>query len=261
MMRSAIALVLTLSPQAFFGGMDGGASAFSPPISFVSPSSSRSVSATQPRRPKISAVADDGPDGVEAVAEEESPPQTNEKPKKKKKKKKPTPPPVPVVIDVSKLDIRVGVIARAWEHEEADRLFCEEIDVGEDEPRQIASGLRGHYSLDDLEGQRVLVLANLKARKLVGFPSHGMVMCAADGERVEFVEPPAEARIGERVTVEGFEGEPATENQIIKKKMLDVIFPDLKTDSEGVATYRGTPMMTSAGPCVAQNGMASADVA
>jgi len=116
-------------------------------------------------------------------------------------------------IDISKLDIRVGVITKAWVHEEADKLFCEEIDIGEEEgPRNIASGLRAHYNLEDLEGQRVLVLANLKTRKLVGFPSHGMVLCAAseDGSKVEFIEPPADAKIGERVVVDGFDGEPVS---------------------------------------------------
>ena len=93
----------------------------------------------------------------------------------KKKKKKSPPPPVPeVAVDISRLDIRVGEITKAWEHEEADKLFCEEIDLGEEGgPRQIASGLRAHYSVDDLVGRKVLVLANLKSRKLVGFPSHG----------------------------------------------------------------------------------------
>jgi len=155
-------------------------------------------------------------------------------------------------IDISKLDIRVGEIKKAWLHPEADKLYCEEIDIGEAEPRQIASGLRAHYDLEDLEGQRVLVLANLKARKLVGFPSHGMVLCAssADGA-VKFVEPPADANVGERVFVEGYEGEPATENQILKKKMLEAIFPDLQTDSAGVATYKGQPLSTSAGVCKA----------
>lgn len=163
-------------------------------------------------------------------------------------------------IDVSKLDIRVGVITKAWEHEEADKLFCEEIDIGEpDGPRKIASGLRAHYSVDDLIGQRVLVLSNLKERKLVGFPSHGMVLCASAGDQVKFVEPPEGAKIGERVMVEGFDGEPATENQIIKKKMLDAIFPDLKTDSDGIATYKGIPLSTSAGVCKAT--LPDADVA
>ena len=154
-------------------------------------------------------------------------------------------------IDISKLDIRVGVITKAWFHEEADKLFCEEIDIGEESPRRIASGLRAHYNLEDLEGQRVLVLANLKARKLMNFPSHGMVLCASGSDgTVKFVEPPADAAIGERVMVEGYDGEPATENQVIKKKMLEDIFPDLKTDANGIPCYKGVPLSTSAGPCL-----------
>lgn len=154
-------------------------------------------------------------------------------------------------IDISKLDIRVGVIKKAWEHKEADKLFCEEIDIGEENgPRQIASGLRAHYNVEDLPGQRVLVLANLKTRKMMDFPSHGMVLCATSAEgKVRFLEPPDGAEIGERVIVEGFEGEPATENQIVKKKMLEVIFPDLRTNAAGIATYKGVPLSTNAGPC------------
>lgn len=49
----------------------------------------------------------------------------------------------------------------------------------------------------------------------------------------------------------------ATENQVIKKKMLDAIFPELKTDSNGVATYKGAPFSTSAGVCRAQNGLSN----
>ena len=170
-----------------------------------------------------------------------------------REKKSPAPAP-PVDIDISKLDIRVGSINKAWEHEEADKLYCEEIDLGEDSgPRQIASGLKAHYSLEDLEGRKIMVLANLKTRKLVGFPSHGMVLCAVnDDDKVVFVNPPEGAEIGERVMVEGFEGEPATENQVIKKKMLDVIFPDLKTNGDGVATYRGKALTTSAGECTSE---------
>jgi hypothetical protein len=52
----------------------------------------------------------------------------------------------------------------------------------------------------------------------------------------------------------------ATENQIIKKKMLDAIFPDLSTDSEGVVTYKGVVLSTSAGPCAAQNKMPNSPV-
>jgi hypothetical protein len=50
------------------------------------------------------------------------------------------------------------------------------VDVGEGAPRQIASGLRLVYSEEQMLGQRLIVVCNLKARKLMGFPSHGMVV-------------------------------------------------------------------------------------
>lgn len=91
---------------------------------------------------------------------------------------------------------------QVWVHPDADKLYCEEIDVGEDSPRQIASGLRPHFTEEQMLGQRLLVASNLKAKNLVGFKSHGMVLCAAEpkddgnGEKVEFVEPPEGAEIG-----------------------------------------------------------------
>lgn len=157
---------------------------------------------------------------------------------------------------VTALDIRVGRITKVWEHEEADKLYCEEIDVGEDEPRLVASGLRPFMSAEDMEGRLVLVLCNLKARKLVGFPSHGMVLCAsnADHTDVKLVSPPVEAKVGERVTVpdvdfEGEEGAPYAENKIGKKKIFEKLAPFLVTSKYGVPEFLGRPLMTTAGVC------------
>ena len=67
-----------------------------------------------------------------------------------------------------KLDIRVGLIVEAWPHPESDKLYCERIDVGEDEgPREIASGLQQHYdSAEQLTDRKVLVVCNLKPAKV-----------------------------------------------------------------------------------------------
>ena len=76
----------------------------------------------------------------------------------------------------------MGKITKVWAHETADKLFCEEIDIGEESgPRSIASGLRPFYKAEEMVGKMVLVLANLKARALVGFKSHGMVLKANQG--------------------------------------------------------------------------------
>ena len=81
--------------------------------------------------------------------------------------------------EFTKMDIRVGKIVKVWDHETADKLFCEQIDVGEETgPREIASDLKGHYTLEEMQDKEVLVVCNLKAAKIVGFTSNGMVLAA-----------------------------------------------------------------------------------
>eukprot|EP00594_Rhizosolenia_setigera_P013839 CAMPEP_0178955550 /NCGR_PEP_ID=MMETSP0789-20121207/9670_1 /TAXON_ID=3005 /ORGANISM="Rhizosolenia setigera, Strain CCMP 1694" /LENGTH=878 /DNA_ID=CAMNT_0020637199 /DNA_START=276 /DNA_END=2912 /DNA_ORIENTATION=- len=158
---------------------------------------------------------------------------------------------------VTALDIRVGLITKAWEHPESDKLWCEEIDLGEDEPRQVASGLREFYSsASDLEGRKVLVVSNLKSRKLAGFPSHGMVLCSSNEDHtdVKIISVPHEAKIGERVTVSGWDfesedGKPFAENKLQKKKILQKLAPFMTTDEFGTPGFLGSPFITSGGVC------------
>jgi methionine--tRNA ligase beta chain len=163
---------------------------------------------------------------------------------------------------VSALDIRVGRILKAWEHESSEKLYCEEVDVGESVPRKIASGLRSFYKLDEMQNRTVLVLCNLKARNLGGFPSHGMILCASNDDHtcVEFAIAPEGSLVGERVRFDGYDGEPEAENKIAKKKIFEAIAPDLKTDDNGEVVWRGAKGTTSAGVCKAVNGMANAHV-
>jgi methionine--tRNA ligase beta chain len=78
----------------------------------------------------------------------------------------------------TKLDLRVGKIVKVWEHPDSEKLWCEEIDVGEEKPRQIVSGLRAWYTKEQMLGKRLIAVCNLKTAKLGGVPSAGMVMCA-----------------------------------------------------------------------------------
>ncbi|GMI03281.1 hypothetical protein TrVE_jg4106 [Triparma verrucosa] len=189
--------------------------------------------------------------------------------KKEKAAKKPKPPPAPTgpVIEgehVGQLDIRVGKLIKVWEHETADKLFCEDIDLGPElGVRQIASGLRPFYRKEDMEGKMVMVLCNLKKRNLVGFPSHGMVMCASNSDHtsVELVLPPPSSELGERITCEGFITDPEPENKIAKKKIFEKIAPELVTDEEGVPCFRGVKFMTKGGECKAEKGMKGGHVA
>mmetsp|Transcript_31501 Transcript_31501/g.74114 ORF Transcript_31501/g.74114 Transcript_31501/m.74114 type:complete len:865 (-) Transcript_31501:44-2638(-) len=157
---------------------------------------------------------------------------------------------------ITALDIRVGKINKVEKHPEADKLYIEEIDVGEDEPRTILSGLQPYLKEEDLQDRLCLVLCNLKARKMVGIPSHGMVLCASNADHtvVKLVNPPIDAKIGERITVpdfnfEGEDAEPFAENKIGKKKVFEKIAPHLVTSKYGVPEFLGRPLMTSSGVC------------
>ncbi|GLD95999.1 hypothetical protein PINS_up004677 [Pythium insidiosum] len=153
------------------------------------------------------------------------------------------------------LDIRVGVISKVWAHPESEKLYCEEIDIGEEEPVQIASGLRAFYSLEEMQNRKVLVLLNLKPAKLAGFKSHGMVLCASNEahDRIEFIEPPADAKAGERVFIDTESGEPLSAAQLKKQKVWEKASVDLLTNAEGVAMYKGNEIKTSAGVCRAKS--------
>jgi methionine--tRNA ligase beta chain len=141
-------------------------------------------------------------------------------------------------LDPSKLDLRVGLIVKCWNHPEAEKLLCEEIDLAEASgPRSIASGLRAHYAAEDMVGKRVIVVANLKEAKLVGFKSNGMVLCACSADRsvIKLLEPPTDAVVGERVVFESFSGEPASSSVMAKKKVLEKLAPGVSL-KEFVAT-------------------------
>lgn len=184
--------------------------------------------------------------------------------------KKPAPPVAAetATFDIMALDIRVGKIIKVWPHETADKLYCEEIDLGNGEIRQIASGLRPFYEVQDLQDRVVLVLCNLKKRTLVGFPSHGMVLCAsnADHTQVEFVIPSSTDSsslvLGERVVFGGLDASapPEPEAKVAKKKIFEGLAPDLKTDETGQVVWKGHAAKTSAGPIMALNKMANASV-
>lgn len=106
-------------------------------------------------------------------------------------------------VDVSRLDLRVGFIRKAWRHPDADSLYVEEIDVGDAAPRTVVSGLVKFIPEADMQQRPVVVLCNLKPANMRGVQSQAMVMCATsqDGGTVELVQPPAAAKVGERLQV------------------------------------------------------------
>lgn len=80
--------------------------------------------------------------------------------------------------DFIKVELRVGEIKVAEKVPNADKLLRFEVDLGEDKPRQILAGLAMYYEPEKLVGRKVVVVANLKPRKMRGLESQGMI-CAA----------------------------------------------------------------------------------
>ncbi|KAK9915773.1 hypothetical protein WJX75_003978 [Coccomyxa subellipsoidea] len=168
---------------------------------------------------------------------------------KKKEKGQANTPKKEIIATVDMLDIRVGQVVKVDRHPDADSLYVEEIDIGEEQPRQIVSGLVAFVPVEEMLGRRVLVLANLKPAKLRGILSSGMVLCASNDahDKVEPCLVPEGVEIGERVVFEGFEGAPEPVLNP-KKKLWEKIAPELTTNADGVAVYKDIPFMTSNGP-------------
>lgn len=154
-------------------------------------------------------------------------------------------------IDVSWADVRVGLIVDAVPHPRSDKLYVETIDLGEGSPRQILSGLANFMTLEQVKGARVVCICNLKPRKMADIESQGMVLCTnnEDHTQVCFVDPPEGTKPGDRVTWEGFPGEPMDVKKMDKKKGWEAISPEFKTDADGVATYKGAKWMVGGSPC------------
>ncbi len=80
--------------------------------------------------------------------------------------------------EFAKLDIRIGKVLKAERIPGSRKLLRLEVDLGEGEPRQLVAGLAGFYEPDELVGMNVVVLANLKPKKIMGVESRGMLLAA-----------------------------------------------------------------------------------
>jgi methionyl-tRNA synthetase len=84
--------------------------------------------------------------------------------------------------DFAKVDLRVGQVVSAERIPKADKLLLLKIDIGEEQPRQVLAGIAQYYEPEALIDRKVVVVANLKPRKLRGLESQGMVVAASYGE-------------------------------------------------------------------------------
>ena len=97
-----------------------------------------------------------------------------------------------------RFDIRVAQVVDVREHPNADKLYILLVDAG-GERRQIVAGIRKDYTIDQLRGRKVVLLANLEPAKLRGVESRGMLLAAEDETTVGLLVPPKDAPVGAQV--------------------------------------------------------------
>ncbi len=86
------------------------------------------------------------------------------------------------ISDFAKIDLRVGEVLTAERIPKADKLLLITVDIGEEKPRQILAGIAQYYEPEKLIGRKIVVVSNLKPRKMRGYESQGMLLAASIGE-------------------------------------------------------------------------------
>lgn len=181
---------------------------------------------------EASVVPVEGAEGAAAAAAAAG---TNKKEKKQKEKKEKKPQPAapePTGPMPSMIDLRVGKVLEVMKHPDAESLYIEKIDLGEETgPRTVCSGLVNYMKPEQIQDQYVIVVCNLKPATMRGVKSFAMLLCAssADGKDagIEFVKPPPGSQPGDRVYFEGEKYENQTPEAQLnpKRKVFEAIQP------------------------------------
>ena len=90
--------------------------------------------------------------------------------------------------DFDKIDLRVGKVLSCEKHPDAEKLLVLKVDLGEEEPRQIVSGIAHSYTPGQMIGKNIVVLANLKDAMIRGLESQGMLLAGKSEEQIAVVE-------------------------------------------------------------------------
>ena len=83
--------------------------------------------------------------------------------------------------DFAKLQFQVGEIIACEAVKKSKKLLCSQVKIGS-QVKQIVSGIKAHYTPEEMVGKKVMVVVNLKPAKLAGILSEGMLLCAEDAD-------------------------------------------------------------------------------
>ena len=98
----------------------------------------------------------------------------------------------------SEIDLRVAEIKAVEEHPDADKLLVLKIDTGDGE-KQLVTGIKNHYSAEELVGKKIIIVNNLAPAVLRGVESQGMLLAARDSDKVVLLTTEKDVGPGSRV--------------------------------------------------------------
>jgi methionyl-tRNA synthetase len=104
-----------------------------------------------------------------------------------------------MIDDFQKIEIRIGTVLSVTVVEGADKLYILSVDLGEEKPRQILSGIREFVSAEDLLNKQFPFVTNLAPRMLRGYESQGMILAGSDESGLALLNPSKSLTNGTRL--------------------------------------------------------------
>ncbi|CDS12003.1 hypothetical protein LRAMOSA04199 [Lichtheimia ramosa] len=151
---------------------------------------------------------------------------------------------------IHRVNLRVGKVVNVEKHPGGEHLFIEQVDLAEESPRTIVSGLAPYMAMDSLLNKKVVVVSNMKPSRFRGVLSQGMLLAATSKDnQVALLEPAADSELGERIQIADATEPEQDAPPILKPKqrVFESVAEFLKTDENGKAIYKGHPLKTNAG--------------
>ena len=96
--------------------------------------------------------------------------------------------------------LKIGEVVEVEDVPKSKKLFLLQVDIGEDEPRQVVAGIKEFYTAEELLNTQVCVVANLKPAKLMGMKSEGMLLAAKDKDGLCLIRPEKPKTIGTSIS-------------------------------------------------------------
>lgn len=102
-----------------------------------------------------------------------------------------------LIKDFDKLDLRIGKIIAVEDVPGAEKLYLLKVDIGKQ--IQTVAGLKPYYKKEELNGKKIIVLANLEPVKIRGIESQGMLLAAVDNNKISILTCDKDMPVGAQV--------------------------------------------------------------